>query len=149
MNITFYTTSDPPKKLEKSLTAIGNAHALSPTAEVTVLNPVIVCNYNAQLLAANYCYIDTFQRYYFCSLATDTASRLIVSCTCDYLMSWASQIKQCPATIIRAEQAGVNYIIDNQLPIDQNRFFVEGKIIGNTALEYRSDDPYKYLLIVN
>lgn len=149
MNITFYTTSDPPKKLEKTLTAIGNAHALSPTAEVTVLNPVIVCNYNAQLLAANYCYIDTFQRYYFCSLATDTASRLIVSCTCDYLMSWADYIKRCPANIIRAEQAGVNYVVDRQLPIDSSRFFIEGKRFDLTPLQYTEDTPYKYLLITN
>ena len=149
MNITFYTTSDPPKKLEKALTGIGNAHALSPTTEVTVLNPVIVCNYNAQLLAANYCYIDTFQRYYFCSLATDTASRLIISCTCDYLMSWASQIKQCPANIIRAEQAGVNYVVDRQLPIDSSRFFIEGKKFDTTPLQYTETTPYKYLLITN
>lgn len=149
MTITLYVTNSSPNSLTKALTQIGDAKVITPTAQISTLSPVLVLTYNAALLPCNYIYIPKFGRYYFATVSTDIAGRLILTCKVDYLMSWASQIKQCPATIIRAEQAGVNYIIDNQLPVDQNRFFTEGKIIGTTPIEYRTDDPYKYLLIVN
>lgn len=153
MQITFYTTSDPPEKLEKELSIIGTATALKPTARVDMLNPVIVCNANAARLAANYVYIDTFDRYYWCTVSLDTANRMILSCKVDYLMSWKNSIRNCPAMILRNENIGINYVIDKKLPVDPNRFSIHGlpfPIDGfNQASQGTGADYKPYLLILN
>lgn len=131
MTITFYRITDSPKKLEKNISnVIGSARALSPTGQVNVLNPVVVVAWDAvngnNIINANYAYIDTFDRYYFITCGVDTAQRIVVSCKVDYLMSWAENIKNCPCTVIRNENIGINYVVDKQLPLDTSRFDTEG-----------------------
>lgn len=149
MTVNLYTTNSNPKALTKDLTMIGQARVISPTAQVSVLSPVLVIAHSDALLPCNYVYFPKFGRYYFCTVSTDIAGRIILTCKVDYLMSWADYIKSCPANIIRAEQAGVNYVVDRQLPIDSSRFFIEGKRFDLTPLQYTEDTPYKYLLITN
>lgn len=149
MTITFYTTSSDPKCLTKDISGyIGTGHALSPTEQVSCLNPVILINYNSLLLPANYCYIDTYNRYYWCNIAVTTAQRMIVSCQVDYLMSWASAIKACPCTIVRAELDGPTYVPDDKLPIDPNRVDLSAYDFAGDPLKPNSTG-YKYLLITN
>lgn len=131
MNITFYNVSDNPKKLEKDISnKIGTARVLEPTAPVEVLNPTVVVNwdntYGNIIANANYAYIDTFKRYYFINCALDTAQRVVVSGKVDYLMSWATQIKACPATIVRAQIGHPTYVVDKKYPIDPNKFIIHG-----------------------
>lgn len=149
MNITFYTTSDPPKKLNKTITPIGTAKALTPTSQIDVLNPVAVINYDStyadQIINANYAYIDTFHRYYFIKCSLDTAKRIIVSGSVDYLMSWKDGIKQCSATIIRAQLESPTYVIDNKLPIDQNNFTTQG--LNFSGIDY-TGDGHNYILVL-
>lgn len=149
MQITFYTTSSAPNVLTKELSQIGLAEALAPTGQVTVLNPVLVIDYDSTLLAANYAYIDTFKRYYWINLALDTAGRLIVSCKVDYLMSWADSIKNCPAMILRNENISPNFVPDDKLPIDPNRFFIRGTEFPLNPIEYDTEGNKPYLLILN
>lgn len=147
MQITFYTTSDPPEKLEKELSIIGTATALKPTARVDMLNPVIVCNANSERLKANYVYIDTFDRYYWCTVSLDTANRMILSCKVDYLMSWKNSIKNCPACILRNENVGINYMKDDKLPIDPNRFYTIGRQFPDTGLTGTAVSGFQFVLI--
>lgn len=149
MTITFYKTNSDPKCLTKDISGyIGTGHALAPTEQVGCLNPVIVIDYNSLLLPANYCYIDTFGRYYWCNVAVTTAQRMIVSCKVDYLMSWASYIKACPATIVRAELDGPTYVTDNKLPIDPNRVELNAYDFSGDPLRPNTSG-FKYLLITN
>ena len=144
MQITFYTTSSDPKCLTKNISAvIGSAHALAPTEQVGCLNPVIMIDYNSLLLPANYCYIDTFGRYYWCNVAVTTAQRMIVSCQVDYLMSWAAYIGQCP------ELDGPTYMVDDKLPIDPSRVDIIPYNFEGDPLYVPDTDHYKYLMITN
>lgn len=152
MQITFYTSTANPKELDKTdkITEIGNAKILTPIRGVGTLNPVITVDYNAAFVSANYAYISApINRYCFVKTSIDTAGKLIAECTVDSLFTWHSYIKNCSANIVRAEQAGVNYVVDKQLPIDTNRFFIEGKRFETTPLEYTETSPFKYLLITN
>lgn len=128
LTVTFYTSSANPKKLDKSsdLSAIGTSKTLHVKHKIDLLNPVFEVDYNAAFLAANYIYIAEFGRYYFCTIATDTAQRITVSAAVDVLYSHASQIKGAAVTIIRSEAAGINYVVDKQLPIDASRFDTQG-----------------------
>lgn len=151
MTVTFYKVTDDPKKIDKDIsTVVGSkaAHPLDPTAIVDLLNPTIVIDYDSNLLAANYCYIDTFDRYYWCSFGVNTAGRTVVECKIDYLKSFAASIKACKATIVRAELSSPTYVPDNELPIDPNRIWIEGHDLkgGETLFP----DGYRpYLLITN
>ena len=146
MTITFYTTTDPPKKLMKTLTTIGTSKALAPTGQVDQLNPVILTDYSDSFVNANYCYIDTFHRYYFITTAVNTAGRLVVSCHVDYLMSWASGIRLCPATIVRAQLSSPTYTIDKKLPIDSSKYFLDCTDFDTSA--WLNTDSYeRYVLI--
>lgn len=153
MTISLYVTNSNPKSLTKALTQIGDAKVITPTAQISTLNPVLVLTYNAALLPCNYIYIPKFGRYYFATVSTDIAGRIILSCKVDYLMSWAAYIKECPCVVVRAEQAGVNMIPDNKLPVDPSRSFVQGVLFPNQPLMKNRDimvpDVEDYLLIVN
>lgn len=151
--LTFYKNTSTPDTLDKEITAIGTSTPIAPTSTVEKLNPVLVIDYDESLLPANYCYIDLFDRYYYCTMAVDIASRLIVSCKCDPLMSAKDSIKNCPACILRNENIGINYVIDKKLPVDPNRFSIHGlpfPIDGFNQASQGTGDNYKpYLLILN
>ena len=152
MYITFYNVSDNPKKLVKDITnVIGSAKVLEPTAPVEVLNPTVVVNWDStygNLIAnANYAYIDTFKRYYFITCALDTAQRVVVTGKVDYLMSWAEQIKACPATIVRAQIGHPTYVVDTKYPIDPNKFIIHG-IDFDSSVYLRDTTPsYPYIIV--
>lgn len=151
MTVTFYKVTDDPKKIDKDTSVtIGQtaAHTLDPTAMVDLLNPTIVIDYDSQFLNANYCYIDTFDRYYWCSFGVNTAGRTLVECKIDYLKSFAESIKACEATIVRAELSSPTYVPDNELPIDPNRIWIEGHDLTGEQVLF-PNTYYPYLLITN
>lgn len=153
MNITFYNITDNPFTLEKTLpTPIGSARALAPTGQVNNLNPVVVVAWDStngnRIVNANYCYIDTFDRYYFITCGLDTAKRIVVSGKVDYLYSHAADIKKCPACVLRNENIGSNYVVDKKLPIDSSRFFTEGKKFPDSELTKQYGAGFPYILIV-
>lgn len=152
MIVRFYKVTDDPKKIDKDTSVtIGQtaAHTLDPTAIVDLLNPVIVIDYNAEFLNANYCYIDTFDRYYWCSFGVNTAGRTVVNCSIDPLKSFAATIKSCKATIIRAEIGEPTYVVDDKLPIDPSRVEIDAYNFPGDPLAIPASEHYKYLLITN
>lgn len=151
MTISFYTTSDSPKKVNKTLSLIGSSVALAPTSQVSVLNPVLIVDNVSGFINANYAYIDDFNRYYWITTAMDTSGRLIVSGKVDYLMSWNAGIRSCPATIVRSETAGITYCVDTKLPVDPNNYSIEGIPYDVDITETYSitDNPNLYILVLN
>ena len=149
LTVTFYTSSANPKKLDKSgdLTVIGTAKTLHIKHKIDILNPVFEVDYNSLFLAANYIYIAEFGRYYFCTISTDTAQRMTISAAVDVLHSHATQIKACECTVIRSENAGINYTPDNKLPIDPNKYTVGALSAPNPIEDILNDKPY--ILVLN
>lgn len=136
--VNFYTSTANPKKLDKTgdITIIGTAKTINAKHQIDIISPVFTVDYNADLLAANYCYIAEYGRYYFCTVATDTAQKITATCTVDPLFSFAGAIKNCPCTVIRSEKAGVNYTVDNKLPIDHTRFYTEGVKFSSSPIVF-------------
>lgn len=134
LTVTFYVSSANPKKLDKSadLSAIGTAKTLHVKHKIDILNPVFEVEYNTVFLTANYIYIAEFRRYYFCTIATDTAQRITVSAAVDVLYSHMAQIKECPCNVIRAELGAPTYIKDSKYPIDSTRYFIQGIDFDNS-----------------
>lgn len=126
-NIYFYKCTADPMSVNKgsSLQLIGSAEILRPIHQVSVVKPIAVVDYDASLINANYCFIDTFGRWYFCNISTDTAQRMTVNCSVDVLYTYRSAIAASPATIIRQENAK-SYVVDSKLPLDRCRVNIEG-----------------------
>lgn len=152
MLLTLFSTTDAPNTVKKTLTQIGTSKAIMPTQAIDVLSPDIIIAYSEPFLAANMCYIDLFQRYYFCKPETDTAGRLILHCNVDVLTTYGRQLASCPCNVIRNEFAEKRYMIDKKLPVDSSRYWIEGKYLPGDVFKYASDTPtsqYKYILLVN
>lgn len=149
LSISFYTCTANPKKLDKSedLTAIGSALTSNTKHNIDIINPVFTVDYNADLLPANYIYISEFGRYYFITISTDTAQTMRISGTVDPLYSFAAYIENCPCTVVRSEKAGINYTVDNKLPIDPNNFRTAAEPSTSAAEDTPNSKPY--VLIVN
>lgn len=146
-SVNFYTSSADPRTLDKTsyLTALGTAQTISSKHEIDILNPVFTINYDSTLLNANYCYIETFNRYYYCTISTDTAQKIIVKCTVDPLHTYHTAIKNVPVTVVRSESIGPTYVIDNKLPIDPNNFATQG--LNFTGIDY-TGDGHNYILVL-
>lgn len=151
-NIYLYSCSADPQTVNKSgsLSLIGSAEVVRPVHQINVVKPVVTVDYNASLINANYCYIDTFGRWYFCTVSVDTAQRMTISCSVDVLYTYNAAIAASPATVIRRQnymgQTGATYVPDTKLPLDRCRVAIEGikrSIINPTS------GGFNYFLAIN
>lgn len=124
INIQLYQNRSDNNYVTKDIRPIA-AGALTARAphEVSILSPVLTFDYNTAFLLANYAYIPEYNRYYYIkNIITDTAKRVHLELSVDPLMSFASQIRQCTAQIIRLEDVGApTEIPDNKLPVVPSR----------------------------
>lgn len=153
MNVTLYRTGDDPKKVTKTLTTVSTMVATA-TQPCDVLTPHLILGGDAIVNAinSNYCYIDTFARYYFIKKhITDTAARIIIECECDYLMSWAAGIKARRQLVTRSESVGKpTYISDPTLPLlPDKEIYVAGFEGGYFNLNRATGVSYNFILNVS
>ena len=153
IHVTFYSNSSDTKVLNKNITPISLSDGvivadLTPTQSVSVLSPTLILDYREQLLTANYCKIDEFDRYYYCKVAVDTGGRLIVDCEVDPLMSFNSSLVNCEINVIRSEK-GISYVRDSKLPLSPEQCVLQGMLFPINPF----DDTFYYdnniLLTVN
>ena len=64
MQIVFYNNSSDNRQVDKNITAVKTVTA-ECFEESSILNPVLICAYDASLFSANYLYIEYYGRYYF------------------------------------------------------------------------------------
>ena len=154
LHVTFYNNTSDSKVMNKNISPIvlsGESTIvaeLTPTQAVDVLNPVLIIDYRPQLIGANYCKINEYNRYYYCKFATDTGGRMIVSCKVDHLMSFSASIGECKINVVR-NSVKPSYVADSSLPIDPNRYYTEGIKFPFTKFTNRDlEGGYPYILVV-
>ena len=144
MTVNLYTTSDDPRTVNKTLTAIGESSITCKPAEpCSLIAPRLILNYSSTYAGTNYIYISEFDRYYFAELTLLTGSELLLSCKLDPLMSFV--LDDIQALAIRSESAGINYIVDPQLPINPSKYRYDGKDLGPSPIT----NTKQILLITN
>lgn len=153
MVIRLYKTADDPRKGFKTLTEITGVSGISanPKAGFSMLSPVLVIDYDASYLGANYCYIADFDRYYTIGEpSVYPAQCIVIPCTVDPIMSaygsLTSSENPVPITVLRSESAGINIIPDDKLPIIPNVKDVTSTIL--TSSFFTKTDTNSYLLSV-
>ena len=79
------------------------------------LNPTLVVDKNQiDWVDTNYCWIDEFERYYFITDITATrGNKVEVQCHVDVLMTYDSQIRDCPLIAARSTN-NVNYYLQDE-----------------------------------
>lgn len=144
MLLNLYSTSDDTRKVDKSLTAVKDITA-TPSENVTMLSPAFIVEYDSTILTANYCYIPEFARYYYITNITLLrGNRLQLNCAVDVLKTYADDLKNCIAVVIRNEGIGKPSMLpDNQLPINPNK-----KELLTKTVDFKIDTTNKNLYLV-
>lgn len=103
-----------PKNYNWSLELSGalkaTSNIISPTILVECDNPSIY----------NYMYIPSFNRYYFIEECVSVRTGLWeISCKCDVLQTYSSQIKGNSGIVLRQKNMRNKYLTDNKISINK------------------------------
>lgn len=115
MDIIFYKSTNEVSSFPKSLTD-GVTISGTLRSECDILNPVIEFTGIGVDIPYNYCYIPTFKRYYFITEARSIRNDILeISMHVDVLQSWANEILNTKALVLRNE----DYEIRDRLIADE------------------------------
>ena len=109
MTITFYSNASSRETVNKNISEIKTVTGTFKN-DVDMLNPELQINYDTNLLSANYCYIDVFNRYYFCEISVGVGGVILVSCSVDVLMSHKNQFLQTSQKVVRNQYTTDKYL---------------------------------------
>lgn len=146
MQIILYQTNSEAARANKNLSLIDTVNAV-PTDDIDILAPVVVLDYNAAYLSANYVYIGLFHRYYYITdRAVTIGKRIIITCAVDALMSWVPYMGNNDITVTRSQAAGITKMPDNKLPIIPCEKEITSTILNSSF--FTKTDTNSYLLSV-
>ena len=115
MNINFYTITDDPRKVGKTLgtalaTATGVLHERINNLSMSVQVPSSFFNYIVQ---SNYVGIDTTGKHYFLESYDIRNDCVIINLKQDVLHNYSTQIRAMQATIDRSASVFNGFLYDN------------------------------------
>lgn len=95
-----------------------------------ILNPELIVSRDIVFNSDNYCYIPYFNRYYFIGDIIYNGKTKTLPLSVDVLKTYAEPLQNCECVVTRSE-IGTNYIVDDKLPINSNKYYLEGKYFPN------------------
>lgn len=114
----FYNNSSNTHVMNKEILELGSAE-VQFKEPFDVARPVIYLAHDATILTANYCYIDTVDRYYYGHMEGDNGVNMRFICDAsDPLMSFKNAILASPAVVSRNPWHFDLYVPDPKLPIE-------------------------------
>lgn len=115
MNVKLYTISDDNKVVSKTLGTTKEYSSVVIKEPTDVLAPTVRIQTSDNLSGINYCYIQRYGRYYFVDKIITTPNGFWeLSCRCDVLMSYKTQIKALSGTLVRSEKNYNGYLNDSE-----------------------------------
>lgn len=119
MDIVLYICSDDPRTIRKTLTGTKTVSA-NIKSDVSIMRPVFFINNDSDIITNHYNYLSAFGKYYFITDITVTpAQALRISAREDVLFTYAEQIMNCPAVVVRNSTIANTYLADTQIPLEQ------------------------------
>lgn len=145
VNINILKTSDDNRRLIKTYETIDTVNAIV-VLDMSILQPILIIEYNANFVNANYAYIEELNRYYYITnIELTNGNRMKLYLTVDVLMSFADDIKKANITVVRNGGIGKpTRINDSKLPIDPNKQEISQTVDINNALNPNTE--YCYIL---
>lgn len=133
-------TTDNTYKVNKTVSYIAQGVTIHPLSTVNQLSPVFVVDYDSRFLTANYVRANFLRRMYLCTVSVDTAQKLYLSCSVDYLSSFA--LRDCAITVTRNGGIGApTEIPDSKLPVIPNRKNIDSITVFNSNISDFANDP--------
>lgn len=133
-------TTDNTYKVNKTVSYIAQGVSMHPLSIVNQLSPVFVIDYDSRFLNANYIRATFLGRLYYCTVSVDTAQKMYLTCSVDYLSSFA--LGNCPITVTRNGGIGApTEIPDNKLPVIPNRKNIDSITVFNSNISDFANDP--------
>lgn len=141
-------TTDNTYTVNKSWTKVKSGVSISPLSTINQLNPVFVIDYDSSLLNCNYVEASFLGRKYMALISVDTAGRMVLSCSVDYLSSFA--LNNCYITVTRNGGLGApTEIPDTKFPVIPNRKDMDSRTVFNDAIgKYENDVRAKNYLVI-
>lgn len=117
MTITLYKNESEKNKINKILTSVASVTGVLRDGS-SIINPEIVIEYNNPT-GFNYCYIDSFNRYYFVNNITVISNKLIkLSLKVDVLESFKTSILSQNIIVDKSTNKVNNYLHDENLIVN-------------------------------
>lgn len=133
-------TTDNTYKVNKTVSYIAQDVTIHPLSTVNQLSPVFVLDYDSRFLNANYVRATFLGRNYMCTVSVDTAQKMYLSCSVDYLSSFT--LNNCPITVTRNGGIGApTEIPDSKLPVIPNRKDIDSITVFNSNISDFANDP--------
>lgn len=148
MLITLYNSTADPRDLYKGtqLTQIAIVDA-EPYFPVTIETPIFRLAHNASFASINYAYVPEFNRYYFVSKITlESGNAMILSCDCDVLMSFRSDILNLDCICTRNEFEFDEYIQED-IPCSVEATTVNYIPLSSTPFEVPDTENGSYYIL--
>lgn len=115
MSLTFYSCSDPPNKINKTLISLGSTAYFKPIYANGSINPQYILD-GGMPASTNYIYDSELNRYYFVvEVVHDIAKTVVVNCVLDPLYSFRGKLGGTFYFTRGAEE--VNEMEDNNYPL--------------------------------
>lgn len=127
MTIYLYNCGDDRRVVSKTLSAARTCQCTF-LAQSSIIKPRLRLVWVDVMTQCNYLYIPAFNRYYFIDdIVADTGGAAIITASVDVLMTYADNIKLCPAVVTRTTRLNQNgslrstWVNDNKLPLTTGR----------------------------
>lgn len=122
MKITFYNTVDLPNVVNKTLTKIGDDINIVFLDYADIVNPILRLKTIPE--NANYCFIDSLDRYYFFNSQKILHNGLFeIQLKCDVLYTYKTEIENANAEIVESENVlnenKTDYVNENTETINE------------------------------
>lgn len=117
MNIDFYTITDDPRTIEKTLGSVVHSVGAHLLDSCSTHNPRLVLTYSPNLIHANYFRIPEWDAYYFMGdPVVSPGGRCVITGKEDVLMTYKNQILTLNAYCSRCESKFERYAVDPKVP---------------------------------
>jgi len=108
MNVYLCSMNSENNAINKSITTIKHVSAIVKH-DCSIYRPTLILHYDSTMENINYLYIPEFERYYFITNITAmTGSRYEVTCKCDVLESFKSEILGLSVILDSTQNTGGN-----------------------------------------
>lgn len=149
MTIKFFRVTDNPVTVSKAVNVdepVVTFTGARPTANCSILSPVLLLTWSSALQGCNYAYIPEFGRFYFVGdITLMPGGRCAVPCYVDVLTTWATGIKAAVGTVLRAETPKSKMMYDSKFPLIA-KMGVDQTFFDSTP--FTATEGYNYLLTV-
>ena len=114
--LTFNKRENSTKIPTAAQIAAGAALSCTLIDNTSLMNPTFKLDVSGNPVGYNYCYVPSFERYFFINDWSSYHGFWYASCTCDVLGSWKTEIGAGSHYVLRAASESDGYIVDELYP---------------------------------